>query len=53
MNCYWCKTELIWHGDHDGEEEDSYLIVTNLSCPQCNSWVYVYLPDPDHDDNKC
>ena len=25
MNCYWCKTELIWHGDHDGEEEDSYF----------------------------
>ena len=45
MNCWHCKTELIWGGDHDIEEEnDTYSIVTNLSCPnpKCGSYVEVY-----------
>ena len=39
MNCWHCKTELIWGGDHDMDGEDypvmsgEYSIVTNLSCP--------------------
>ena len=47
MNCWHCNKELIWGGDHDIEEEDSeeYQIVTNLSCPQCNSFVEVYYPN--------
>ena len=46
MNCWHCNKELIWGSDHDIEKEDSeeYQIVTNLSCPQCNSFVEVYLP---------
>lgn len=42
MNCYQCNTELIVGGDHDCEEDEDYLIVTNLSCPKCDSVVYAY-----------
>ena len=44
MNCWHCKHELVWGGDHDLEDNEEYLIVTNLSCPECNSYVEVYLP---------
>jgi len=45
VNCWHCNNELIWGGDHDIDEEDEeYSIVTNLSCPQCKSDVYVYYP---------
>ena len=44
MNCWHCKTELIWGGDHDIEEEEDYAMVTNLSCPTCESIIYVYYP---------
>jgi len=44
MNCWHCETELIWGGDHDCERFD-FTIVTNLSCPNCGSYVEVYLPD--------
>ena len=45
MKCWHCNTELIWGGDHDISEEDSeYCVETNLSCPQCDSFVIVYLP---------
>lgn len=44
MNCWHCNTQLIWGGDHDLEPSDSedYDIVTNLSCPKCESFVEVY-----------
>lgn len=45
MNCWHCKTELIWGGDHDCDEDEEFIMVTNLSCPECDSVVYVYLPD--------
>ena len=41
MQCYVCKTELIWGGDHDGESvgiDDENAIVTNLSCPNCGAY---------------
>ncbi len=53
MNCWHCKTELIWGGDHDIEDEGNFIknpkesdysMVTNLSCPNCDSFVEVYLP---------
>ena len=42
MNCWHCQTELIWGGDHDLEDyEEDYIMVTNLTCPKCNSmWTY-------------
>ena len=44
MNCWHCETELIWGGDHDGEDycNEEYNIVTNLSCPKCDAFVLVY-----------
>mgnify|MGYP005819648793 FL=1 len=44
MNCWACGTKLIWGGDHDADEYDNseYLIVTNLSCPECKALVLVY-----------
>tara|TARA_R110000751_G_scaffold205432_2_gene309653 strand:+ start:1057 stop:1251 length:195 start_codon:yes stop_codon:yes gene_type:complete len=44
MNCWHCETKLIWGGDHDIDENNEYEIVTNLSCPQCHSFVEVYYP---------
>jgi len=45
LNCWHCNTQLIWGGDDDIEEEDgTYSMVTNLSCPQCYSFVEVYYP---------
>ena len=46
MNCWHCKEELIWGGDHDyedyGYEEGG--IVSNLSCPNCEAFVTFFLP---------
>ena len=51
MNCWHCNTELIWGGDHDIEEEDdTWLMVTNLSCPNCNAHVDVYLPKENNNE---
>tara|TARA_R110001592_G_scaffold34871_1_gene119329 strand:+ start:58 stop:258 length:201 start_codon:yes stop_codon:yes gene_type:complete len=45
MNCWHCKAELIWGSDHDLEDEfEEFSMVTNLSCPDCDSHVEVYLP---------
>jgi len=46
MNCLHCECKLIWGGDHDLEEnqDEEYSMVTNLSCPSCNSYVLVYYP---------
>jgi len=55
MNCWHCKTELIWGGDHSMDEEDypcssaEYSMVTNLSCPNCYSFVEVYKPRDAYD----
>jgi len=44
MNCYHCKRELIWGGDHDIDDSEEYVMVTNLSCQHCGSAVEVYTP---------
>jgi len=44
MNCWHCKSELIWGGDHDIDDDEDHCMVTNLSCPTCNSFVLVYYP---------
>ena len=50
MKCWHCYTELIWGGDHDIEEEnEEYVIVTNLSCPNCKSFVEVYYPKEEQE----
>lgn len=45
MNCWHCKHELIWGGDHDQEDDDGKsFIESNLSCPNCEAFYLVYLP---------
>ena len=45
MDCWHCGTKLIWGSDHDIEDEnEDYIMETNLSCPACNSLIIVYLP---------
>ena len=53
MNCWHCKAELIWGGDHDVEDDcflsNEYLIESNLHCPHCGTFVLVYYPkEPWH-----
>ena len=42
MKCWHCDTELIWGGDHDIEDDNHYDMVTNLTCPNCESYVEVF-----------
>ena len=42
MNCWHCKTELIWGGDHDCETSEWFDVETNLTCPECRSFTLVY-----------
>ena len=44
MNCWHCNTQLIWGGDHDIDEDEGMEcdMVTNLTCPKCESYVEVY-----------
>ena len=53
MNCWHCNTDLIWGGDHDGEDycNEEYNIVTNLSCPKCDAFVLVYHSPKKWDDD--
>ncbi len=45
MDCWHCGTKLIWGGDHDIEDEnEEYIMETNLHCPKCRAEVIVYLP---------
>ena len=50
MNCWHCNTELIWGGDHDCEDSEEWLIVSNLHCPNCKSHVDVYFPREEEED---
>lgn len=44
MNCWHCKTKLIWGGDNDMEDDEEFSMETNLLCPKCGSLVLVYYP---------
>ena len=57
MNCWHCNNELIWGGDHDIDEDQTYLfgeysIVTNLTCPNCDTYVLVYYPREEENEKK-
>ena len=57
MKCWHCDHELTWGGDHDIDEDQTYLfgeysIVTNLTCPNCDTYVLVYYPREEEDDIK-
>ena len=49
MNCWHCKSKLVWGGDHDCDEDSEFLIVSNFTCPKCNSYVEVFYPKDDED----
>lgn len=51
LNCWHCETQLIWGGDHDCEDEEEFAMVTNLSCPTCDSLVLVYYPTQEEDED--
>ena len=45
MKCPNCENELIHGGDHDDENADGEeVIVSNLSCNGCNTFVLIYTP---------
>ena len=54
MNCYHCKSKLIWCGDHDYEScnMEGEGIVSNLYCRNCNSFVLVYMPIGENNETK-
>jgi hypothetical protein len=50
MQCWHCKSELIWDSDFDAEQMDVDCergIITSLHCPNCPATVEVTLPIPD------
>ena len=43
MRCYCCGADVIWGGDHDEEDDEGReLIVTNLSCTECDAFYLIY-----------
>jgi len=48
MNCWHCGTELIWGGDHDWEDNEEFIMVTNLSCQECQALVLVDWPETEN-----
>tara|TARA_R110002051_G_scaffold99005_2_gene169368 strand:- start:1607 stop:1765 length:159 start_codon:yes stop_codon:yes gene_type:complete len=52
MNCWHCKAELIWGGDHDVDDSEEFVMETNLTCPECNTFYLVYLPIPEEDKHE-
>jgi len=47
MNCWHCKTQLLWGGDEDCIFEEDFDMVTNLSCPTCKSFVLVFYKEKE------
>tara|TARA_R110001592_G_scaffold39351_3_gene129578 strand:+ start:1803 stop:2024 length:222 start_codon:yes stop_codon:yes gene_type:complete len=50
INCPKCKDiKMIWGGDHDNDDENDkqYLIMSNFSCPNCKTIVYVNWSEKD------
>jgi len=44
VNCWHCDSELIWGGDDLTPDHDEvHAMVTNLSCPDCEAYVEVYV----------
>tara|TARA_R100001086_G_scaffold171622_1_gene93862 strand:+ start:426 stop:587 length:162 start_codon:yes stop_codon:yes gene_type:complete len=53
MNCWHCNHELIWGADVDVEDDEGNdMLETNLSCPDCDAFVLVYLPRKNEGEKK-
>ena len=48
MNCWHCKTELIWGNDHDIDPDDhrgdEFSMVTILTCPKLSDKYTLLTP---------
>ena len=49
MDCWHCGHDLTWGGDYNINKDQTslfgeYSIVTNLTCPNCDTYVLVYYP---------
>ena len=52
MNCWNCRTELIWQCDHDVSADEwfdyldkkLYVMRTDLLCPNCDCDIHVWYP---------
>ena len=42
MACWHCGTIMIWGGDHDVDDDHSFDVETNFSCPNCSSELVFY-----------
>jgi len=52
MNCWNCKTELIWGSDFDIDHENEYYsMMTALHCPNCKCDIEVYYPKENEMDD--
>lgn len=52
MNCWHCKTPLRWGADHDVQDDSGKpFILSELSCPNCKSFVEVYYPVDTSDED--
>ena len=57
MDCWHCGHDLTWGGDHDIDKDQTslfgeYSIVTNLTCPNCDTYVLVYYPREEENEKK-
>jgi len=50
MECPNCKEKMIWGGDHEDEDVDGKgYIASNLSCPECDTFIIIYTPVEEAD----
>ena len=57
MDCWHCGHDLTWGGDHNINKDQTslfgeYSMVTNLTCPNCDTYVLVYYPREEENDKK-
>ena len=57
MKCWHCNSELRWGGDQmlseqNGDDDEFFSMVTNLTCNKCKSEVVVYLPKKEESKNN-
>lgn len=57
MDCWHCGHDLTWGGDHNINKDQTslfgeYSIVTNLTCPNCDTYVLVYYPREEENGKK-
>ena len=49
MKCLHCGDDMVQGGDHDVDQDDSYNMVSNFSCQNCDAFCLFYFPEGDSD----